>query len=121
MNILNHLNLCTLDVGSPAGFFQQVFGFRIVAEHGAGNLVIMNSEDGFVLTLMHDKSLHENSYPNIFHVGFLQANRNAVLELSARIQTLGLSAPAPGMMRGNTFGFYVLAPGGVLVETSSPS
>jgi catechol-2,3-dioxygenase len=121
MITLNHLNLCTSDVAALANFFQRIFAFRIVAENGAGNFTVMTSEDGFVLALMKDKNLQENGYPNGFHVGFLQPDRSAVQELHARIQAIGLTVPLPGLMRAKTFGFYVQAPGGVLVEVSSPT
>ena len=121
MNTLNHLNLSTSDVAALAEFFHRVFDFRIVDERGSGNLVIMTSENGFLLTLMKDKTLQEQAYPSAFHVGFLQPDRTAVQDLHARIQAIGLSAPPPGPMRGDTFGFYVQAPGGVLIEVSSPA
>ncbi len=119
MNTLNHLNLNTSDVASLADFFKRVFDFRIVAERGAGNFAILTSDDGFVLTLMKDKKLQENAYPDGFHVGFLQPDCIAVQDLHRRIQAIGLTVPSPGLMRESTFGFYVQAPGGVLVEVSS--
>lgn len=119
MNTLNHLNLSTSDVTSLADFFKSVFDFRVVAERGAGNFSILTSGDGFVLTLMKDKNPQENAYPDGFHVGFLQPDRIAVQDLHTRIQAIGLSVPSPGLIRGSAFGFYVQAPGGVLVEVSS--
>jgi catechol-2,3-dioxygenase len=119
MNTLNHLNLSTSDVAALADFFQRVFGFRIVTERGAGSFAVMTSGDGFVLSLMKDKNLQEDAYPVGFHVGFLQPDRGAVEDLHMRIQAIGLPVPSPGLIRGNTFGFYVRAPGGVLIEVSS--
>ncbi len=119
MNTLNHLNLSTSDVAALANFFHRVFDFRKVDERGAGNFAIMTSENGFVLTLMSNKTLREQGYPGAFHVGFLQPDRTAVQDLHARTQAIGLSVASPELMRGNTFGFYVQAPGGVLVEVSS--
>ena len=118
MNTLNHLNLSTSDVTGLAEFFDKVFDFRVVSERGATNFVVMTSEDGFVLTLMKDKNLQEKPYPAGFHVGFLQPHRGAVQHLHVRIQAINLPVSSPGLMRGSTFGFYVQAPGGVLVEVS---
>jgi lactoylglutathione lyase len=118
MNTLNHLNLSTSDVASLADFFKRVFDFRIVAEHGAGNFAILISDDGFVLTLMKDKKPQENAYPGSFHVGFLQPDCIAVRDLHTRIQAISLPVPSPVLMRESTFGFYVQAPGGILVEVS---
>jgi catechol-2,3-dioxygenase len=119
MNTLNHMNLSTSDVTALAEFFHRVFDFRLVDERGAGNFAIMTSEDGFVLTLMKDKTLQEQGYPGTFHVGFLQPDQSSVQDLYARIQAIGLPVPSPGPMRANTFGFYVQAPGGIVVEVSS--
>ena len=118
MNTLNHLNLSTSDIAGLADFFIQIFDFRVVDAGGAGNFVVMTSKGGFVLTLMKDKNLREKPYPAGFHVGFLQPNRGAVQHLHARIQAINLPVASPGLMRGSTFGFYVQAPGGVLVEIS---
>jgi lactoylglutathione lyase len=68
---------------------------------------------------MKDKKLQEKPYPESFHVGFLQPSSDAVNDLHSRIQAIGLPLSPPGPMRRNTFGFYVQAPGGVLVEVSS--
>jgi catechol-2,3-dioxygenase len=121
MNTINHVNLSTSDVNGLAYFFAQVFDFRAIGERGTGNFVIMTSESGFVLTLMMDKALEEKPYPASFHVGFLQPDRGAVLDLHTRIQAIHLAVPPPGLIRRDTFGFYVQAPGGVLVEVSCRS
>lgn len=118
MNTINHLNLSTSDVTGLAYFFAQVFDFRMIGEHGTGNFVVMKAESGFVLTLMMDKTLEEKPYPAGFHLGVLQSSRDAVLDLHTRIQAIHPAVPPPGSIRRDTFGFYVHAPGGVLVEVS---
>jgi catechol-2,3-dioxygenase len=121
MNTINQVNLSTSDLNGLAHFFAQVFDFRTTAEHPTGNFVVMTSESGFVLTLMMDNSLEEKPYPAAFHVGFLQPDCSAVLDLHTRIQAVHLPVPSPGSIRRDTFGFYVYAPGGVLVEVSCGS
>ncbi|HEV2619461.1 MAG TPA: hypothetical protein VGU23_05925, partial [Acidobacteriaceae bacterium] len=74
---------------------------------------------GFVLTLMHDKSVTGQTYPRSFHIGFFQPDQAAVEQLHARIREFGVDAPAPSVLRSNTFGFYAPAPGGILIEIST--
>jgi lactoylglutathione lyase len=68
---------------------------------------------------MYDKSVNEQTYPRTFHIGFFQPDQAAVEQLHARIRDFGIDAPAPAILRSNTFGFYASAPGGILVEIST--
>lgn len=116
---INHLNLATTDVARLARFFEQVFDFNRVAERGNGNLVVLTSRDGFVLTLMSDKSLSQSAYPKTFHVGILQRDKHSVLALHRRIEEFGIVAPQPGILRENAYGFYVDVSDGLTLEVSS--
>ncbi|HEV2647148.1 MAG TPA: VOC family protein [Acidobacteriaceae bacterium] len=115
---LNHINLSVAEVAPIARFFQQVFAFRIIHEQGS-SFAVLSGADGFVLTLMIDKSVTDETYPRNFHIGFFQPDKAAVEQLHARILELGFDAPAPGILRTNTFGFYASAPGRILVEVST--
>jgi catechol-2,3-dioxygenase len=119
---LNHTNLSVSDVPELARFFQTVFGFRVAEQRGLGKFAVLLGEDGFVLTLMHDKKVTSNTYPALFHVGFLFASEEEVKQHHARIVNAGFEAPVPAILdRGGprTFGFYCHAPGGVMVEVSA--
>jgi hypothetical protein len=60
-------------------------------------------------------------YPRDFHVGFLVHNGvDQVNDLYQRLQAAGFGAPAPKKFH-DSWGFYVVAPGGVTVEVSSYS
>lgn len=115
---LNHLNLSVQNVAENVEFFQTHFGFRIIAGQGK-NLTVLTNEDGFILTLMFDKSLLELAYPAMFHLGFLQRGHANVDAIHQKLIDAGADVPQPMNMRRDTYGFYVRAPGGFLIEVSS--
>jgi catechol 2,3-dioxygenase-like lactoylglutathione lyase family enzyme len=122
MTQLNHLNLAVSDVPELTRFFQTGLGFRVLEQRGSGKFAVMQGEDGFVLILMHDKTVGPDTYPAQFHVGFLVSTTDEVRRLHAGIRDAGFDAPDPAVLvRGldRAFGFYSNAPGGVMVEVSS--
>lgn len=122
MTKLNHLNLSVSDVPELTRFFQSGFGFNLIAQRGACTFSILTGEDGFVLALMHDKAVTSDTYPKMFHVGFLAASPEKVREHHHRLTDAGFEAPTPGPIQQggrNVYGFYCHAPGGVMVEVSS--
>lgn len=122
MTKLNHLNLAVSDVPELTRFFQAGFGFQIIAQRGTGKFCVLLGEDGFVMTLMHDKNVTPATYPSMFHVGFLVASVDTVHEHHARLTEAGFEAPSPASLEQggrNAYGFYCHAPGGVMVEVSA--
>jgi catechol-2,3-dioxygenase len=122
MATLNHTNLTTYDVPALTAFFSSVFNFQVFNERG-GKFAVLRNPEGFVLTLMYDKSMTpEQGYPGLFHVGFLQSTPQAVDRVYDVLRASNYEAPKPGkLQRGGppAYGFYCKAPGGVLVEVSS--
>jgi catechol 2,3-dioxygenase-like lactoylglutathione lyase family enzyme len=124
MTKLNHVNLPVSNVPELTRFFQTAFGFRVLEQRGLGKFSVMLGEDGFALVLSHDKSVAPDTYPGLFHVGFLVASQGEVNRLHEKIVEAGFEAPQPGILvrgGGKTFGFYCHAPGGVMVEVSTPA
>jgi catechol 2,3-dioxygenase-like lactoylglutathione lyase family enzyme len=122
MTRLNHINLAVSNVPELIRFFERGFGFRVVEQRGVGKFAVLLGEDGFVLILMHDKDVTPATYPALFHVGFLLASTDEVLQHHARILEAGFDAPTPAILQrggGKTFGFYCTPPGGVMVEVSA--
>jgi len=122
MTRLNHVNLAVSNVPELTRFFQQAFGFRLVAQRGVGTFSVLVGDDGFALVLSHDKSVDQDTYPKLFHVGFLVASAEEVRQQHQRITDAGFDAPVPAILRRGgspTYGFYCHAPGGVMVEVSS--
>jgi catechol 2,3-dioxygenase-like lactoylglutathione lyase family enzyme len=123
MTQLNHINLGVSNVPELVRFFQWSFGFRVEETRGTGKFAVLVGEDGFVLILMHDKNVTDDTYPALFHVGFLMDSYEAVMERHRRIVAAGFDAPAPAILErggGKTFGFYT-KPHGVMVEVSCPA
>jgi catechol-2,3-dioxygenase len=122
MATLNHTNLTTYDVPALKVFFSSAFGFQTLDERG-GKFAVLRNDDGFLLTLMHDKNMTpEQGYPGLFHVGFLQPTQQAVDAMHDTLVALNYQAPQPDkLQRGGppTYGFYYDAPGGVMVEIST--
>ena len=123
MTQLNHINLGVSNVPELVRFFQAGFGFRIEEERGAGKFAVLLGEDGFVLILLHDKNVTDETYPALFHIGFLVDSHEAVREKHRRIAAAGFCAPEPAILQrggGKTFGFYA-KPHGIMVEVSCPA
>lgn len=122
MTKLNHINLAVSNVPELIRFFQAGFNFRVAALRGVGKFAVLCGEDGFILTLTHDKTVTSTTYPAPFHVGFQLVSTDEVREYYDRIIDAGFDAPTPDILnRGGdkTFGFYCHAPGGVIVEVSA--
>jgi lactoylglutathione lyase len=123
MTQLNHINLGVSNVPELVRFFQAGFGFRVEETRGTGKFAVLLGEDGLVLILMHDKNVNDDTYPALFHLGFLMDSYEAVMERHRRIVDAGFDAPAPAILQrggGKTFGFYA-KPHGVMVEVSCPA
>lgn len=120
---LNHINLGVSNVPELVRFFEAGFGFRVEETRGVGKFAVLRGEYGFVLILMHDKNVKDDTYPALFHLGFLVNSYQAVTEKHRLITAAGFDAPAPAILeRGGskTFGFYA-KPHGLMVEVSCPA
>lgn len=121
---LNHINLAVSDVPEVTRFFTRALGFRVHTQRGQNTFSVLTGEDGFVMILMKDKRLTPETYPALFHVGFLVDSQDEVHRLHQQITEAGFDCPTPTIVnRGGppTFGFYCKPPGGVLIEVSTPA
>jgi catechol 2,3-dioxygenase-like lactoylglutathione lyase family enzyme len=121
---LNHVNLTVSDVRGLSDFFERGFGFTVTEQRGNGRFAVLEGMDGFILILMYGKDGAHTSYPALFHLGFLVGEEEQVREVYRRLKEAGYEAPAPEILErggGPTFGFYCKAPGGILVEVSTPA
>lgn len=114
--ILNHLNLSVPEVEVTAGFFQEHFGLRLVAER-EGMLAVLSDERSNIITISNFYKDPKIEYPRGFHVGFLQKSREEVEAIYERLHSAGYANERPRTVHG-TWGFYFDAPGGVNVEVS---
>lgn len=113
---LNHMNLTVSDVQKAANFLVNYFGMQ----HMGGNkgMAFLTDEVdgwGFVLTLM-KAAQKQTKYPGNFHIGFfIEGGRETVDNLHRRLKADGFEVPPPEDT-GHSYGFYVNAPGGFMVE-----
>lgn len=115
---LNHINLTVSDVEEASDFLVKYFGMQ----HMGGNkgMAFLTDEAdgwGFVLTLMKGGK-EQTKYPGNFHIGFFIEGKEKVDELYRRLQADGFEVPAPEDT-GHSYGFYVNAPGGFMVEVGA--
>ncbi|MBO9205267.1 MULTISPECIES: VOC family protein [Niastella] len=118
---INHLNFPVTDVAQTKSFFEKHFNFTCREIKGDNMMAILQSEEGFVLTLMStDFNRNGNSiYPDAFHMGFLVKDQDEVQSIWQRLHKDGaVLEQKPHNMRG-VFGFYLHAPGNILIEIST--
>lgn len=111
---LNHLNLTVDDVPAARAFLERYFGLRPYGE-GQRNFDVLFDDAGMVLTLMGVGKRREVSYPETFHIGFLQATEADVDAVNERLRGDGF-AVEPASRRHGAWTFYLQAPGGFTVE-----
>jgi len=110
---LNHLNLTVSDVKATIDFLVKYFGLQIGNTRG-NTFAVLFDDGGLVLTLMKGNQV---SYPNTFHIGFIQESEDRVNEINQRMKDDGFDVEPP--QRSHAWTFYVQAPGGFTVEVLS--
>jgi catechol 2,3-dioxygenase-like lactoylglutathione lyase family enzyme len=115
---LNHLDLHVPDVQALAAFFEQHFDFTQVSNGRSPAIAILRGRDDFSLVIQRRRA-DTDVYPDGAHLGFVLPSPDDVRAHHARMAAAGGS---PGDVSVNARGtmFYTRAPGGVLVEVSSP-
>ena len=109
---LNHLNLTVTDVAETRKLFETYFGFTGLKEVGNDKFTVLFDDDGFVLTLMGGAQV---SYPETFHIGFIQESEERVNEINRDLKEDGFDVNPPGKFHG-AWTFYFRAPGGIPIE-----
>lgn len=109
---LNHLNLIVTDVPATGAFLEKYFGFRTVAP-GNKNMAFLSDEAGLILIMFKGKDV---SYPEGFHVGFIQDSEEQVNEIHERLKADGFDVPAPTRNQAGRWTFYFDSPGGFVIE-----
>jgi len=113
---LNHLNLTVTDALETATFLEKYFG--LVPNPEAKNspaFSMLRDENGMVLTLIRAKRGTEVSYPDTFHIGFIQPTEVDVTNINRRLKEDGYDVPEPARLHGS-WTFYFTAPGGFVIE-----
>ena len=116
---LNHVNLPVHDVEAARDFFVRYFGLVTVQEVGKNFLAILRDDNGLVLNLSHfdKKSTAEVDYHKDFHIGFFVESREEADRIYQSLVADEVATEAPSR-RESRYGFYVTAPGGIVVEVA---
>ena len=109
---LNHLNLIVTDVPATSAFLEKYFGLRTIAP-GNTNMAFMTDDTGLILIMFKGK---EVSYPEGFHIGFIQESEAQVNEINQRLKDDGYDVPAPQRNQQGRWTFYFDSPGGFVIE-----
>ena len=78
------------DVAATKAFLMTYFGLQDGG--GKANLTFLRDDAGMVLTLIKAKDV---SYPDFFHIGFIQPSEAAVDAVHARLRADGYEVAAP--------------------------
>jgi len=104
---INHINLVVTDVAGPIKLFEDHFGFTCI-ENRKDAIAVLTNEDNFVLIFWSSKLNKEStvSYPENFHVGLYQEDKESVLKIYEQLQNKNLVFDSLPQKMRNTFGFY---------------
>jgi catechol 2,3-dioxygenase-like lactoylglutathione lyase family enzyme len=107
---LNTLQLMVADIEAATLFLTTYFG---LAQQPAGpdSSVALTDEAGLVLTLVEGQ---DHAYPKGFHIGFALPSESEVAALRQRLDRDGQQPSEPA--EGQDGAFYVMAPGGMMIE-----
>lgn len=110
---LNHINLTVTDVNASREFLEKYFYLQTKSTHGDSFAVLLD-EGGLLLALMKGTKV---SYPQSFHIGFVQESEKRVDEIYQHLKNDGFDVKPP--KRAHRWTFYVKAPGGFTIEVLS--
>ena len=108
---LNHLNLTVNDVLGTSAFLEKYFGLQTRGK-GNTNMAFLSDDNGAVISLMKGPDV---SYPETFHIGFIQESEARVNEIHQRLKNDGFDVNPPKTFHGS-WTFYFQSPGGFLIE-----
>jgi Glyoxalase/Bleomycin resistance protein/Dioxygenase superfamily len=91
---------------------------RCTETKGDNILSVLTDDAGFVLILSNFDKTTVAEYPRDFHIGFIRDTVQDVRMTHERMKNAGIDVPAPRSSHGG-WGFYVTAPGGIVIEVSS--
>ena len=102
---LNHINLVVNNVAEAVHFFETYFNFKCIEIKGDNIIAILSNEDDFTLVVSKAKS-GQATYPDTFHIGFLQRNAEEVNQVYRQLKTAGLVGEQEPRKIRDSFGFY---------------
>lgn len=113
---LNHLDLRVRDVSTFSAFLVRHFDF-VITSH-AESKVLVFLEDGHGFSLVLQRTEHDVTYPEDFHLGFLVDRADEVHRARTRLHEAGVDVPEV-VVNGRGTLLYFRGPEGLLFEISS--
>jgi catechol 2,3-dioxygenase-like lactoylglutathione lyase family enzyme len=113
---LNHLDLQTTDVPALVQFLVTHFELTARTRLDSPKIAILDDGAGFTLVIQHYEA---PVYPPTFHIGFIVDDPAEVYTRREAIAAAGVTI-SPVEVDGRGTRCYTHAPGGLLVEISSP-
>ena len=101
---LNHINLVGADVAAAVQFFERYFGFKCTGIKGDNIIAILKGTDDFTLVIMTSKD--SISYPQAFHIGFMQESNEAVNGIYNDLRSGTIEVGQEPRKIRDSFGFY---------------
>ena len=111
---LNHLNLTVTDVVATHEFLEKYFGLQAIMKANS-NMALLSDDSGMVINVLKGD---QASYPDTFHIGFIQESPAQVDEINKRLKDDGFDVDPPRKFHGS-WTFYLQSPGGFLIEVLS--
>lgn len=103
---LNHLGVVVSDVVGASTFLETYFGLEVIGKRSR-KMTHLRDEGGLILSLVEGE-------PETMHIGFIQETEARVNEIYEHLQMDSFGVRPPQRSHGWTF--YVVAPGGLIVE-----
>lgn len=104
---LNHLNIVVTDLPKAIHLFENCLGFKCI-DNRKNLIAVLTNTDEFALVLWSAKlnKLQTVRYPENFHLGFYQPDREAVRAVYDGLQGEDVVFDSEPKTIRNTFGFY---------------
>ncbi|MDQ1090067.1 MULTISPECIES: VOC family protein [unclassified Siphonobacter] len=104
---LNHINLVVTDIPKAISLFVDHLGFKCI-DNRKDLIAVLTNTDAFALVLWSSKLNKEQAvqYPENFHVGFYQPDRESVMAVYEKLQGQEVTFESEPRKLRNTFGFY---------------
>jgi lactoylglutathione lyase len=108
--VLNHLGITVTDTVAARNFLEKYFGLIGIGKNNA-RMTHVQDDNGLILSLFKGDKITE---PQTTHIGFMQDSEEKVDEIYQRLKEDGFKVEPSQRSHGYTF--YVIAPGGFMVE-----
>lgn len=107
---LNHINLVVGNTTTATQLFVKYFGFTCTEIKGDNIVAVLKGTDDFTLVIMKAKDT-QPTYPQAFHIGFMQDSEQAVADIHTRLKADGIEVGQEPRNIRDSHGFYFMFEG----------